>query len=313
MKKLAAIAAFSASTVLSGALPALAEYPTTPVQFVVPWPPGDFEDILTRMIAAKMEEMTGVSASVVNKPGGGDGPFPGALEVLNGPADGSMVGSFVIGVPIVGPMIDIGIEEDSFTPVGIFLTYPFVLAASGDAPYSNMAELAAHAQDNDVVLGHFGAGLTPTKASFAAAKKMGFEFADDSAFDMLDCNTLSSGDADVINTTLALIEPCLGEINVLANIGSEPIAKLSGVQTLAAQSGINDLELWNGLFVKKGTPQEVIDKLDEVAAATMASTEAQALMAETGARVYWQDMAASKQRIETDRGKNAELGAILDN
>lgn len=313
MKKLAVIAALSASTVLTGALPAFAEYPTAPVQFVVPWPPGDFEDILTRMIAANMEKMTGVSASVVNKPGGGDGPFPGALEVLNGPADGSMVGSFVIGVPIVGPVIDIGIEEDSFIPVGIFLTYPFVLAASGDAPYSNMAELAAYAQDNDVILGHFGAGLTPTKASFAAAKKMNFEFADDSAFDMLDCNTLSAGDADVINTTLALIEPCLGEVNVLANIGSEAITKLEGVQTLSAQSGINDIELWNGLFVKKGTPQEVIDKLDEVAAATMASPEAQALMAETGARVYWQDMAESKARIEIDRGKNAELNAILEN
>ena len=313
MKKLAVIAALSASTVLTGALPAFAEYPTAPVQFVVPWPPGDFEDILTRMIAANMEKMTGVSASVVNKPGGGDGPFPGALEVLNGPADGSMVGSFVIGVPIVGPVIDIGIEEDSFIPVGIFLTYPFVLAASGDAPYSNMAELAAYAQDNDIILGHFGAGLTPTKASFAAAKKMNFEFADDSAFDMLDCNTLSAGDADVINTTLALIEPCLGDVNVLANIGSEPITKLEGVQTLSAQSGINDIELWNGLFVKKGTPQEVIDKLDEVAAATMASPEAQALMAETGARVYWQDMAESKARIEIDRGKNAELNAILEN
>ena len=313
MKKLAVIAALSASTVLTGALPAFAEYPTAPVQFVVPWPPGDFEDILTRMIVANMGKMTGVSASVVNKPGGGDGPFPGALEVLNGPADGSMVGSFVIGVPIVGPVIDIGIEEDSFIPVGIFLTYPFVLAASGDAPYSNMAELAAYAQDNDVILGHFGAGLTPTKASFAAAKKMNFEFADDSAFDMLDCNTLSAGDADVINTTLALIEPCLGEVNVLANIGSEPITKLEGVQTLSAQSGINDIELWNGLFVKKGTPQEVIDKLDEVAAATMASPEAQALMAETGARVYWQDMAESKARIEIDRGKNAELNAILEN
>jgi tripartite-type tricarboxylate transporter receptor subunit TctC len=313
MKKLAVIAALSASTVLAGALPTFAEYPAAPVQFVVPWPPGDFEDILTRMIAANMEKMTGVSASVVNKPGGGDGPFPGALEVLNGPADGSMVGSFVIGVPIVGPVIDIGIEEDSFIPVGIFLTYPFVLAASGDAPYSNMAELAAYAQDNDVILGHFGAGLTPTKASFAAAKKMNFEFADDSAFDMLDCNTLSAGDADVINTTLALIEPCLGEVNVLANIGSEPITKLEGVQTLSAQSGINDIELWNGLFVKKGTPQEVIDKLDEVAAATMASPEAQALMAETGARVYWQDMAESKARIEIDRGKNAELNAILEN
>ena len=233
--------------------PVRADYPTGPVQFIVPWPPGDFEDILTRMIAKNMQEATGVSASVVNRPGGGDGPFPGALEVLEAPSDGSVVGSFVIGVPVVGPKIDIGIAEDSFVPVGIFLTYPFVLAASGDAPYSNMAELAAHAKGNDVVLGHFGAGLTPTQASFAAAAKMGFSFADDSAFDMLDCNTLSSGDADVINTTLALIEPCLGEINVLANIGSEPIGKLPGVQTLAAQAGINDLELWNGLFVTKGT------------------------------------------------------------
>ncbi len=311
MKKIATLAALAATTVLSGALPAMAEYPDAPVQFIVPWPPGDFEDILTRMIAAEFQEQTGQSASVVNRPGGGDGPFPGALEVLDGPTDGSVVGSFVIGVPIVGPLIDIGIEEDSFTPVGIFLTYPFVLAASGDADYSNMEELAAYAQDNDVVLGHFGAGLTPTRASFAAATLMDFEFADDAAFDLLDCNTLSSGDADVINTTLALIEPCLDDVNVLANIGSEPIAKLDGVQTLAAQSGVNDVELWNGLFVKKGTPQEVIDVLSDIASATMASDEAQQLMAETGARVYWQGMDEAAARIETDRAKSDELDAII--
>ena len=292
--------------------PVRADYPTGPVQFIVPWPPGDFEDVLTRMIAKNMQDATGVSASVVNRPGGGDGPFPGALEVLEAPSDGSVVGSFVIGVPVVGPKIDIGITEDSFVPVGIFLTYPFVLAASGDAPYSNMAELAAHAKGNDVVLGHFGAGLTPTQASFAAAAKMGFSFADDSAFDMLDCNTLSSGDADVINTTLALIEPCLGEINVLANIGSEPIGKLPGVQTLAAQADINDLELWNGLFVTKGTPQDVIDKLAEIGEATMASDEAQQLMKETGARVYWQGMAESMARIDEDRRKAAEIAAMIN-
>jgi tripartite-type tricarboxylate transporter receptor subunit TctC len=308
MKKLLTSAAFALAA-LSG--PALAEYPTGPVQFIVPWPPGDFEDILTRMIAADMAEATGQPASVVNRPGGGDGPFPGALEVLNAPNDGSVIGSFVIGVPIVGPQIDIGIEADSFVPVGIFLTYPFVLAASGDAPYSNMAELAEYAQDNDVVLGHFGSGLTPTAVSMAAATKMGFEFADDSAFDMLDCNTLSSGDADVINTTLALIEPCLGEINVLGNIGAQPIAKLDGVQTIAAQSGVNDVELWNGLFVTKGTPQEVIDTIAAVAAKTMASDAAQALMAETGAAVYWQGQEEAEARIEADRAKSAEINAIL--
>ena len=312
MKKLLT-AATAAIASLSFGLSAQAQYPNGPVQFIVPWPPGDFEDILTRMIAAEMSERTGQAASVVNRPGGGDGPFPGALEVLEAPADGSVIGSFVIGVPVVGPYIDIGIEEDSFTPVGIFLTYPFVLAASGDAEYSNMAELAEYAQDNDVVMGHFGAGLAPTKASFAAAKVMGFEFADDAAFDMLDCNTLSSGDADVINTTLALIEPCLDDLNVLANIGSEPIAKLEGVETLAAQSGINDLALWNGLFVKKGTPQAVIDVIAEIARDTMLGAEAQGLAAASGAGVYWQDQAESSARIDADRANNAELNAILAN
>ena len=106
MKRLVQVALVSMVTAITAINPAAAEYPTGPVQFVVPWPPGDFEDILTRMIAADFEEATGASASVVNKPGGGDGPFPGALEVLNGPADGSMIGSFVIGVPVVGPNID---------------------------------------------------------------------------------------------------------------------------------------------------------------------------------------------------------------
>ncbi|MEL7098352.1 MAG: tripartite tricarboxylate transporter substrate-binding protein [Pseudomonadota bacterium] len=307
MKRLLATAA----AVMALSTPAFADYPDGPVQFIVPWPPGDFEDILTRMIAADMAEATGQPASVVNRPGGGDGPFPGALEVLNAPADGSVIGSFVIGVPVVGPKIGIGIEEDSFVPIGIFLTYPFVLAASGDAPYSNMAELAAHAKDNDVVLGHFGAGLAPTAVSMAAAMKMGFEFADEAAFDMLDCNTLSSGDADVINTTLALIEPCLGEVNVLGSIGDAPIAKLDGVETVSTQAGVNDLALWNGLFVKKGTPQEVIDTIAAVAQATMASPEAQALMAETGAQVYWQGQAEAQARIEADRAKTAEINAIL--
>ncbi len=310
MKKLLTLAAATVAS-LGLAVNAQAEYPTGPVQFIVPWPPGDFEDILTRMIAANMQEATGIPASVVNRPGGGDGPFPGALEVLNAPADGSVVGSFVLGVPIVGPRIGIGIEEDSFVPVGIFLTYPFVLASAGDSGYSNMAELAAHAQDNDVVLGHFGAGLAPTKATFAAAKLMDFEFADDSAFDMPDCNTLSAGDADVINTTLALIEPCLDTINVLANIGEDPIAKLDGVDTLSAQSGINNLELWNGLFVTKGTPQEVIDTLAEVGKATMMSDEAQELMAATGAAVYWQGMEESMERIAIDTAKDLELAGII--
>ena len=62
--------------------------------------------------------------------------------------------------------------------------------------------------------------------------------------------------------------------------------------------------------MKKGTPQAIIDKLAEIASATMAGAEAQQLMKETGARVYWQDQAASEARIVVDRKKLAELNAI---
>ena len=79
---------------------------------------------------------------------------------------------------------------------------------------------------------------------------------------------------------------------------------------MATQTGINNLELWNGLFVKKGTPQAIIDKLAEIASATMAGAEAQQLMKETGARVYWQGQSESEARIVVDRKKLAELNAI---
>ena len=112
MKKLL----ISAALAVMAAGPAAADYPTGPVQFIVPFPPGDFEDITTRMIAAKLSEVTGVAASVVNRPGGGDGPFPGALEVLDAPADGSVIGSFVIGVPVIGPKSESGSRKTASPP-----------------------------------------------------------------------------------------------------------------------------------------------------------------------------------------------------
>ena len=231
MKKtlIAGVAALAA--ILPGV--AVAEYPEKPVEFVVPWPPGDAEDVLTRMIAEDFQEKYGVPAAVVNKPGGGGGPFPGAIEVANAPADGYTIGSFVIGVPVIGHLIDIpDLAPEKFDPLGIFLTYPFVLAASGDAPYSNMAELAEYAKTNDVALGHFGAPLPPTKVSLGYAKASGFEWGSEAAFDALDCNTLASGDADVINTTLQLVLPCLDKITVLASVTDERIASLPTVPTM---------------------------------------------------------------------------------
>jgi len=116
------------STLLGAALlvassTATAEYPEKPVNFIVPWPPGDLEDVLTRMIAEDFQAKYDVPAAVVNKPGGGGGPFPGAIEVATAPADGYTIGSFVISVPTIGHVIGIPeLAPEKFDALGIFLT-----------------------------------------------------------------------------------------------------------------------------------------------------------------------------------------------
>ena len=281
----------SAALVATAALTAgaMAEYPEKPVEFVVPWPPGDLEDVLTRMIADDFQAKYGVPAAVVNRPGGGGGPFPGAVSVANAPADGYTVGSFIIAIPVVGPQIGIPeLNPDPFVPLGNFLTYPFVIAAGENAPYDDIKGLASHAKGNDVVLGHFGAPLVPTQVTMALAKEMGFAYAADAAFDALDCNTLASGDVDVINTTLQLIMPCLDKVKVLASIGAERIPLTPDAPTVAELAPALNVSLWNGLFVHKDTPDDVREKIIAVARETVMSERAQKLAAETGASVYWQ-------------------------
>jgi tripartite-type tricarboxylate transporter receptor subunit TctC len=290
-----------------------AEYPEKPVSFIVPWPPGDLEDVLTRMIADEFQSMYGVPAAVVNKPGGGGGPFPGAIEVATAPADGYTVGSFIIAVPVIGP--NIGIPELSpnpFDPIGNFLTYPFVIVAGADAPYDDMAGLAAHAKNNDVALGHFGGPLIPTKVTMALATKMGFEFGSDAAFDMLDCNTLASGDVDVMNTTLQLVLPCMDKIKILASVTGERIGITPNVPTVAELVPELNIALWNGLFVHKNTPAIARAKIRKAAMKVMASDKAKKLAKDTGALIYWQDVDQAYKQIEKDIVSVGRVNKILE-
>ncbi|MEP1209818.1 MAG: tripartite tricarboxylate transporter substrate binding protein [Rhizobiaceae bacterium] len=307
-------ASFATTAVFAAAaVPAQAEFPNKPVQFIVPWPPGDMEDVLTRMIAEDFQKAHGQPAAVVNKPGKGAGPFPGAAEVAKADADGHTIGSFVIGVPIVGPRIGMPeLAPNPFEPVGIFLTYPFVLAASKDAPYQSMKELAEHAKSNKVILGHFGAPLIPTKVSLAMAKNMGFSYASDAAFDALDCNTIASGDVDVMNTTIQLVLPCLDKINILAAVTDERISLVPDAPTVKELDPSLPITLWNGLFVHKDVPADARAKIEAVAKKTMASARAQEFAKKTGAQVYWKGAADSQAQIDADTAAFDKLNAMLE-
>lgn len=304
--------ALAAAMALQAGAALAQQYPNGPVTFLVPWPPGDLEDVLTRMIAEDFQAAYGQPAAVLNRPGGGGGPFPGAVEVANAPADGSMIGSFVIGVPLIGPQLGIPeLDPNPFEPVGIFLTYPFVLATAADAGFQTMEELTAYAQDNEVLLGHFGGELEPTRVSFALAARLGFEWGADAAYDALDCNTLASGDVDVINTTIQLVMPCLDSITILTSITPDRLPMSPDAPTVSELVPELDLSLWNGLFVHRDTPAEVRERIAAVAQQTIASERAQTFAAETGAQIYWLDGAAAAARMDEDAAILARIDDIL--
>ncbi len=289
MKKfitICAIAALAAAS-LSVSVAYAADYPNRPVKFVVPWPPGDLEDILTRIIAEEMSKETGKPATVVNKPGGGG--IVGATNVSSARADGLTIGSFVADILTTHLLSgNAPYKQDTFEPVGIFLDYPFVLATKADSPYNNLEELAKYSQSNKVSLGHFGYMALPTAITFKAAQQKGIKFSSDAAFDVNDCSTLANGDADVINTTTQLILACLGsgEVKLLASITRDRLSIAPDVATLNEQTGISQTT-WNGLFVKKGTAENIKQRIAEIAQKALKGNRVKDLIKTTGAGIFW--------------------------
>lgn len=301
----------TAALLVATAAPVWADYPKRPVTFIVPWPPGDLEDQITRIIAEEMTKETSVPAKVVNRPGGG--AVEGATAVAQSDPDGYTIGSLVIDVPTMHIIRgNAAYKRDTFEPVGIFLTYPFALVALKNQPYSNMAELAEYAKTNPVKLGHFGYDLVPTMATFAAAKQLGFAFGSDAAFDGLDCGTLKNGDVDVMNTTMATVLGCLDEVKVIAAYTDTPLSIAPDASLLSAQVPGLNITLWNGLFVPKGTPQEIKDKIAAVAAKAVASSKAQEIAKATGAGVYWMGAEEAAKRIDKDYADAEALVKALD-
>lgn len=292
-----ALFALLATTGLVGT--AHAEYPQRPITIIEPWPPGDVDDQLLRLIAEEFTKETGVPAKVVNRPGGYG--VEGAQSVLSAPADGYTIGNFLIDIPT--SYIVQGITpfaRGDMEVVGLNMNFPFILAARKDAPYNNLAELAEYAKKHPVKLAHFGFETIPAQQTFEAARQLGFSFSTETGYDVTDCTTLANGDADVMNSTVSLVLACKDDIKVLAAYTEKPISVFPNAPLLRDQVSGPTFALWSGLFVPKGTPQEVKDKLAAVAQKAMASEQAKQISATSGVEIYWQGAAEAQVRIDKD-------------
>jgi tripartite-type tricarboxylate transporter receptor subunit TctC len=153
---LAALA--SLALALTGpAAQAQTNWPTRPVQFIVPLAPGGTADGVARVVAEKLSTMWPQRVYVENKPGGNT--IPGTDAIAKAAPDGHTIGMGIItsmaANPFLFPKLPHNVEKD-FAPLSLLATSPLFLIVHPSVPAGNLKEFIAYAKAN------------PDKLSFAS-------------------------------------------------------------------------------------------------------------------------------------------------
>lgn len=143
-----AIGGLVLGTALGASASALAqsEYPSKPVEFIVPWSPGGGSDTLMRVVSNHAEEYLGESMPVINMPGVSG--TTGLKELAKRDPDGYTVGQIHEGLLVAHHTQLTELNWDDFTPVAAMTASPQYLTVNADSPWQTFGEFVDYAQKN---------------------------------------------------------------------------------------------------------------------------------------------------------------------
>jgi tripartite-type tricarboxylate transporter receptor subunit TctC len=271
------------SLLLATVMPSEAKWPNKPILITIPWPPSnDSSTIVANVLAPVMSKDLGVPVKIINK-AGGRGTI-GTNFVARSKPDG-----YTVALSSIGPMMTQPIrgvtpyKTDDFDVLGLVWAAPFTLAASGDAPYNDLKELAKYAEDHQLKLGHWGLGAVPTLIAMGVAAQGRFQW-QETAFDDVNALLVTSGDMDVITATMpALVDYYkTNKVKILAVMNPTHYDLCPDVKTVSEQGFGDDYFVWFGLFTPKGIPPEVRKRIEESWFKAMESAPVKKTLANTG-------------------------------
>ena len=284
----AAAVALPALSALFGPAWGQATYPNQPVRFVIAFGPGGVADTTSRIVAEKLGDKLGQRVIVENNPGGGG--IAAARTVLSAPADGHTLALLTNGTSIsvslfknltFNPLTD-------FAPVTKIGTFEFFLAANVNSPYRSLADMIKAARDRPGKLnvGTVNPGSTQHLTALLLKSTAGIEFQwvpFRNSPDLL--VSLLRGDVDAVIEAYAALRGNLddGKLRALATSAPTRSLLLPNIPT-AREEGASDLDVtsWNGLFVKAGTPTEIIAQLNKAMRELLADHDLRRRLLEMG-------------------------------
>jgi tripartite-type tricarboxylate transporter receptor subunit TctC len=246
-------------------------FPTKPVTFVVPFPPGGGPDVAARLIGEKLSARLGQPVVVDNKPGAG--ALIGAAFVAKAPADGHTLlftpNTMAISPHVLAPGAGGGIDVNKdLTPVIAPAATPLILVANpslGVKDLKGLVELAK--KQPGLPYGSPGNGSPMHFAAEMMKKSAGVDLLHVPYKGVGPSITAAlSGEVKLLFTGVggALQHIRAGKLVPLAVVEKERSELLPNVPT-ATEQGVANVEVgaWYGVFTANGTPPAVVQRLNQ--------------------------------------------------
>ncbi len=242
-------------------------YPARPLRWVVGFPPGGGADIVSRIMAPWLAERLGQPVVIENKPGASANIS--VQTVVNSPPDGYTLlfvpASAAVNVTLFDNL-PFNLLRD-IAPVSGLIDFPLVLVANPAVPAKTVAELIAYAKANPgkISIGSFGTGSTSHVAGELFKMMTGvnmihvpYRGGAPMVADLIGGQVQVA--IDVLTGSLAHIRS--GSLRALGMAGKSRSEALPEVPTIGETVAGYEANSWCGVGVPRGTPPEIIERLN---------------------------------------------------
>jgi tripartite-type tricarboxylate transporter receptor subunit TctC len=291
-----------------------ADYPTRPITLIVPYPAGGGNDVIARLVAAKMSASLGQPIVIENR--GGAGSTIGTRDVARSAPDGYtlLIATSSLAInPALYPDVAYDPKKD-FSPIGLIATSPNFVLVNPSVPVHSVAELIALAKKEPGKIDFASTG-TGTSTHLAAVL---FATMADVKINAVPYKGVAPAVTDLLGGQVALMfcpmasvvgQVRAGSLRAIAVTGAKRSSLFPDLPTVA-EAGLPGYaaELHYGLVAPAGTPADVIAKLNGALNHALADDEIKNRLAADGTET----LPGTPDAYAVDiAGEEAKWGAII--
>jgi tripartite-type tricarboxylate transporter receptor subunit TctC len=268
------------------------DYPSRPITLVIPLSVGGSTDVIGRLVAEGMRRA--LNQTIVAENTSGAGGTIGVARVVHAKPDGytMLVGQWGTNIAS-GAIYNLTFDPlKDLEPVGLIATQPFMIVARKDIPANNLKELIAwiKANPDKATQGNSGIG-SPSHVSGIL-----FQKAINSPIQMIpyrgageSTQAIVSGQIDVLLNTpaVSLAQMKAGQVKVFAVADNHRVTLAPDVPT-TDEAGLPGFyfTFWHALWVPKGTPKDIIAKLNGALRTALADPDIRQKMVALSQDIY---------------------------